>query len=282
MDGFLLVNKPQDMTSHDVVAKMRRLLKTKQVGHHGTLDPLATGLLVLGVNKGCKALKFINESDKTYYVTMKFGASYDTLDRTGTLIEKVDYRNDITVEDLNAYFNSIIGEQLQQVPMYSAVKVNGKKLYEYARQGIPVDRPIKKVTIKACDLIALNEDELIFSVTASKGFFVRVLCEDIGLHFHYPAHMTELRRDAADDFELKEAYTLEQVEQNIFEMMTLDDFAKKYFTVVNVETSAKMDILQGRPFNYLVGKNAYYCKDELIALDEYSASEHKTLRFRNE
>lgn len=282
MDGFLLVNKPQGMTSHDVVAKMRRILKTKQVGHHGTLDPLATGLLVLGINKGCKALKFINESDKTYYVTMRFGSSYDTLDRTGELISSKEFLNDLTQDDITQYFNSIIGQQKQQVPMYSAVKVNGKKLYEYARQGIQVERPIKNVTIKACNVVSFKNDTLVFTVTATKGFFVRVLCEDIGNHFNYPAHMTELRRDAADDFELSSAYTLEQVEQGQFELLSLDDFAKQYFSVINIDLIAKLAILQGKPYVYQIGKCAYYYHEELIALDERTSSNSITLRFRNE
>lgn len=282
MDGFILVNKPKGITSHDVVAKLRKILKTRQVGHHGTLDPIATGLMIVGVNKACKAMKFINESDKTYIVTMKFGTSYDTLDYTGTLTDRKVYNNDISILDIENYFKKKLGAQQQKVPLYSAVKINGKKLYEYARNGEYVERPVKNVEIKSLNIIDFKDDLLTFEVCASKGFFVRVLCEDIGINFNYPAHMLELQRTYSNDFSLNEAFTLEQIECGNYDFISLEAFASSHFEHVEL-CDVEMDaILTGKPFNFSKGRVAYYFDNTLVALHEEDDVKKNTLRFRKE
>ena len=161
MDGILLINKTAGMTSHDVVMKIRRLLKTKKVGHCGTLDPEATGVLVICVNKATKAIQFLTADNKEYIATLSLGKSTDTYDASGKVLEEKDFAG---VDGVEEVLNSFIGKQKQMPPIYSAIKVNGKKLYEYARENKEVDIQPRDIEIKEIELLKIEDSEITFRV----------------------------------------------------------------------------------------------------------------------
>ena len=157
MDGIILVNKPSGMTSHDVVNKLRRILKTKKVGHCGTLDPDATGVLVVCVNKATKVLQFLTSESKEYVATLSLGTSTDTYDASGKIIETKEFHA-LDNNEIVACFNNFIGSQEQKPPIYSAIKVNGKKLYEYARAGEQVEVPTRSVTVNHLEILQIENN----------------------------------------------------------------------------------------------------------------------------
>ena len=181
MDGIILINKEKNCTSHDVVYKVKKMFKEK-VGHTGTLDPNATGVLPILVGKGTKLSKYLINHDKKYIVTLKLGKKTDTADSDGKIIEETEVSKDIFKENnIKNSLNKFIGKNEQIPPMYSAIKVNGKKLYEYARSGKSVEIQPRKIEIYSINLIKINEknNEIIFEVFCSKGTYIRSLCEDI-------------------------------------------------------------------------------------------------------
>ena len=155
MDGIILINKPQGMTSHDVVNRVRRIMHTKKVGHCGTLDPMATGVLVVGINKATKAMQFLMSEEKEYRATLKLGSATDTYDAEGKVLETKPFTG---YENLEEVLSSFKGDSMQKPPMYSAIKINGKKLYEYAREGIEVEVPERPITIYKLDLVNVHDD----------------------------------------------------------------------------------------------------------------------------
>lgn len=225
MDGIILINKPQGMTSHDVVNRVRRIMHTKKVGHCGTLDPLATGVLVVGVNKATKALQFLMSEEKQYRATLKLGISTDTYDSEGKVLETKPFDGYHHLEETLASF---IGHSMQQPPMYSAIKVNGKKLYEYAREGIEVEVPKRPITIHSLKLVEVHDDEITVDVDCSKGTYIRSLCVDIGKALGYPAHMTALVRTQSGHFSLEQCITLEDLEKNGGPVIPLEEAFSHY------------------------------------------------------
>ena len=180
MEGILVINKPKGFTSQDVVSKVKRILNAKKAGHTGTLDPLATGVLPVLIGNYTKLSKYLIEHDKIYRAKIKFGEKRETGDLEGEVIEKSEVKvNDI--EKIKSVLSSMIGKQMQTPPMYSAIKVNGKKLYEYARSGEKVDVPPREIEIYKLDFIDFNEEKQILEieVSCSKGTYIRTLCEDI-------------------------------------------------------------------------------------------------------
>lgn len=220
MEGVLLLNKPAGMTSHDCVAKMRRLAKTKKVGHTGTLDPDVTGVLPICIGRATKIVEYLTAATKTYEAEITIGYSTTTEDASGEVVARKKVGNPITKEMVEDVLHSMIGTIEQIPPMYSAVKVNGKKLYEYARAGIEVDRPARLITIQELVLLGdvIQEDDVItfrFRVTCSKGTYVRTLAVMIGERLGYPAHMSHLIRTKSGNFHLNECYTFEEVEEAV-------------------------------------------------------------------
>jgi tRNA pseudouridine55 synthase len=224
MDGFLIIDKPEGFTSHDVVAKVRKILGQKRVGHTGTLDPFATGVLVIMIGRATRLAQFLDKDRKSYQALMRLGFSTDTGDKTGTKKDEDDTGRPgkITGEELKSVFRSFIGESNQTPPMYSAKKVEGKKLYDLARQGIEIER--KPVRIKISQLAPIpqqngeiffhNEDgttDISFTVTCSAGTYIRVLAEDIAKDLGTVAHLVGLRRTSAGAFDLAQAITLEDL-----------------------------------------------------------------------
>lgn len=211
MDGILNVNKPAGMTSFDVVAKIRRLTGTKKVGHAGTLDPMASGVLPVCTGKATKLIEFLMEKDKSYRVGLVLGRATDTQDATGTTV----YEKPVTAsdEEIEKVIRGFIGEREQTPPMYSAVRVNGKRLYELARQGIEVERKPRNVTfykiaphdIERCG----HEAGVIMDVDCSKGTYMRTLCHDIGAKLGCGGHMSSLVRTRSGPFSIENSYTID-------------------------------------------------------------------------
>lgn len=221
LDGILIINKPKGITSHDVVAKCRKILKTKKVGHTGTLDPLATGVLVVCVGKATKLVEFLTCDDKIYDVEMKLGIQTDTGDITGNIISTQTISELTNVEEI---IKSFIGKQKQIPPMYSAIKQNGVKLYELARKGIEVERKERDIEIFDITNIKVNEETIKFTAHVSKGTYIRVLCEDIAKRLGTCGTMTELNRIKSGKFSIKDACEIEEIsEEKIVSMENLFD-----------------------------------------------------------
>lgn len=224
MDGIIVINKPKGITSREVVNKMCKLLNTKKVGHTGTLDPIATGVLVLCVGKATKLVETLTSNDKEYVATVKLGILTDTLDTDGTIIEKkcVNLDKDKLVNVLNSF----IGTYNQEVPIYSAVKINGKKLYEYARAKKEVTIPKRMVEIKKIKLIEFGNDYYKFKVTVSKGTYIRSLIKDINDKLGVIGVMSDLVRTKQGKFSINNSYTLENMENNNYNVLTITDVLK--------------------------------------------------------
>ena len=209
MNGILLVDKPAGWTSMDVCAKLRRVLGEKRVGHSGTLDPMATGLLVVFLGRATRAIEFAEADEKTYEAGLRLGIVTDTQDTTGTVLES--HEVDITDEQLDAALAQFRGEIEQIPPMYSAIKVAGQPLYKIARKGGEVERKPRRITIFALDRSGVDGDGITLRVRCSKGTYIRTLCHDIGAALGCGGAMSALRRTAAGTFELQNAHTLDRV-----------------------------------------------------------------------
>ncbi|MEF9983327.1 MAG: tRNA pseudouridine(55) synthase TruB [Oscillospiraceae bacterium] len=210
-EGIILIDKPQDFTSFDVVAKMRGMAKTKKVGHAGTLDPMATGVLPIFFGRSTKAVDILPNHDKAYRAKVKLGIVTDTQDITGKTIKTSD--NIPTLEKVRETIKEFVGEQKQLPPMYSAVQVDGVRLYDLARQGIEVERETRDIEIFSIEYICGEKDEFVIDVHCSKGSYIRTLCFDIGEKLGCGATLMELRRTMASGFKIEECITLEQAQK---------------------------------------------------------------------
>lgn len=213
MDGILCINKPAGWTSFDVVAKMRGIAKTKKVGHSGTLDPMATGVLPLFFGKATKACDILPDESKGYLAEFQFGKTTDTLDITGTVLSEQE--SHVTRAELESVLPVFTGEIFQLPPMYSAVKVNGKRLYDLAREGKTVERKNREVTVHSLELLSFQEETQTaqIAVSCSKGTYIRTLCADIGERLEAGAVLTKLIRNHACGFSLKDCISLEEAQQ---------------------------------------------------------------------
>ena len=219
MNGILIIDKPAGITSHDVVSRVRRILKTKRVGHTGTLDPFATGVMVILVGQATRLAQFLDKDEKEYEALVRFGFETDTGDRTGTAKPKVVSSKSLTVEDVEAVLPAFRGEIEQIPPMYSAKKIDGKKLYESARKGIDIERRPVIVTIRQLKVVdksvttnlGLGTWDLGLTVFCSAGTYIRTLAEDIGRKLGIGAHLAELWRTRAGKFVISQSVTLEQL-----------------------------------------------------------------------
>lgn len=215
INGIIVINKPKEYTSHDVVAKVKKILNIKKVGHTGTLDPNATGVLPLLLNTGTKLSKYLIEHDKEYEVTLELGIKTDTADIEGNVIKKEEV-NWKKLNDIEETLNTFLGEQTQIPPIYSAIKVNGKKLYEYARSGQNINIKPRNIQIYEIELqkIDRQKNEINFRVHCSKGTYIRSLCEDIAQRLGTIGYMKELTRTKVGNFTINEAVKIEEIENN--------------------------------------------------------------------
>ncbi len=223
MDGVLIVNKEAGMTSHDVVFKLRKILNTKKIGHSGTLDPNATGVMIVLVGKATKILPFIEDIDKEYVATLQLGQRSDTDDIWGNVLESKEVSK---ITDFNAVLQSFTGKIKQLPPMISSIKINGKKLYEYARNNEEVERPLRDVEIFSID--CLDEEKLQFRVHCSSGTYIRSLCVDIAEKTNNLGCMSSLVRTKVGRFTIDDSYTLAQIEQQQFQLHSIYDMLSHY------------------------------------------------------
>lgn len=226
MNGILLVNKPKGMTSHDVVNKLRRILHMKKIGHTGTLDPNAEGVLMVLLGNSCKILPFIKNDIKEYVAKMTFGYTSDTLDIWGNL-EEFEVESYPTVDEVKEVMTTFMGKQLQIPPMVSAIKVNGKKLYEYAREGIEIERKAREIEIFELDLLSYDKD-IELRCLCSSGTYIRSLCVDIAEKLGQKGILSSLVRTRIDQFTLDQTYTLEQIENGEYSLLTNYEVLNKY------------------------------------------------------
>lgn len=212
MDGIIIINKQKNYTSHDIVKIAKKTLNEK-VGHTGTLDPNATGVLPLLIGKGTQLSKYLINHDKTYEAVLKLGEKKDTADSEGITIEKKDVGK-LTKQKLETIFESLIGEQMQIPPMYSAIKVDGKKLYEYARSGQEVKIEPRTIVIYNLKLIHIDEEnqEITYEVHCSKGTYIRTLCEEIAQRLGTVGYMKELKRTRVGEFKINKSIKIEELE----------------------------------------------------------------------
>lgn len=209
MNGIIIIDKPQDWTSNDVVSRLRRVFQTRRIGHGGTLDPMATGVLPVFVGRATRGVEFFEHAEKTYETTLRFGLTTDTEDITG----KVLSCQDVTVsrEELEAVLPQFRGEIMQVPPMYSALKVNGQKLYDLARKGREVERQPRPITIHQLELLSCGGNEARLRIRCSKGTYIRTLCKDIGQALGCGGCMAALRRIQAGEYTLEGAVPLQEL-----------------------------------------------------------------------
>lgn len=251
LNGIIVINKPKNYTSHDVVAKVKKLLNIKKVGHTGTLDPNATGVLPLLLNSGTKLSKYLIEHDKEYEVTLKLGIRTDTLDGEGKVLEKKEVNRKMleNTKQIEKVLNLFTGKQTQVPPMYSAIKVKGKKLYEYARSGENVEIQPRQIEIYNIELqkVDIKKQEIEFKVQCSKGTYIRTLCKDIATKLGTIGYMKELNRTKVGKFGLEESITIEKLEEYIenkkyedLNIITMEELLKEKEKIVLNEKSLEM------------------------------------------
>ena len=209
--GVLLVDKPQGMTSHDIVARMRRVFRIKKIGHAGTLDPMATGLLLILVGRATKVSQFLMSMDKEYTGTVKLGEATDSQDADGEIVETKPVP-ELTQADVEKEMATFMGDQYQTPPMFSAKKVNGQKLYKLARQGKTIEREARVIHVSRYDILDFSLPEVSIIVGSSKGTYIRTLAHDLGERLGCGGHLCALRRTQVGKFRIEDANTLEEIE----------------------------------------------------------------------
>ncbi len=222
------VCKEKNMTSRDVVNIISKHLHTKKVGHTGTLDPLATGVLIVCTNHDTKLVDILTSKNKEYIATMRLGIQTDTGDITGNIIKRSTYK--VTKDQIIKVLNNFLGSSTQTVPIYSAVKINGKKLYEYARNGEEVTLPNREINISSIELLDYHDDLIKFKVTVSKGTYIRSLIEDIGKTLQTVATMEDLVRTKQGNYKIEDSYTLEDIKNDNYKPIPLNIVLKDYHT----------------------------------------------------
>lgn len=314
MDGILIIDKPAGITSHDVVARCRRILRTKRIGHTGTLDPFATGVMVILVERATRLAQFLDKDRKEYEATVRFGFETDTGDRTGELRITNPELRDFSDEELEAILKDFRGEIKQTPPMFSAKKIAGKKLYELARQGIEIERKAVKVNIYELEMLNELRNEEVHSqqstvhnpqtensfdsrqrtvdcrllVACSAGTYIRTLVEDIGKKLETGAHLAGLRRTRAGKFAIEKAVTLEKLEEivaanNLTEVLISANQAVSHLPEIKLSAEGASNIKNGKKLNADLPESAdktfvRITEDEnLIAVGVYD-SEEKTVQ----
>lgn len=221
MNGILIVNKSEGFTSRDVVNKLSKIFNTKKIGHTGTLDPIAKGVLVVVIGKYTKLCEDLTQTYKEYIATFKLGILTDTLDITGKILDEKDVT--VTEEEIRNVIANYKCVYDQEVPIYSSVKINGRKLYEYARNGENVVLPKRKVDIKNIEVIDINKDIVKIKCLVSKGTYIRSLIRDIGSSLNTFATMTDLIRIKQGIFDIRDSYTLEDIEKGNYKLIDIED-----------------------------------------------------------
>ena len=262
MNGFFFINKPNQWTSRDVCNKISSLLHEKKVGHTGTLDPFATGLLIVTVNKATKAGAFLDGLDKEYLATLKLGAKTNTGDLTGEVIEEKLVPN-LKKEEVIEVLNSFLGDSLQLPPMVSAIHHDGEKLYELARAGIEVERKHRPIHIKEIELIDFDNNEITFRAVVSTGTYIRTLGEDIADKLGTVGHLKTLKRTKIGEFNVENAISIEEVNESL--LNDVCDVLSKILPIYSLNEKETKDVLYG---NELILKNHHEKRVFLVNEDK--------------
>ncbi len=276
MNGIIVVNKDEGFTSRDVVNIISKKLNIKKVGHTGTLDPIAKGVLVITVGKCTKLNEFLTSDYKEYIAEFTLGTLTDTLDNTGTIkdTKKIIVNKDKVINTINSFK----GKYEQTVPLYSAVKVNGKKLYEYARNNIEVDLPKRLVEIKEIEVLSINETIKI-KCLVSKGTYIRSLIRDIGEKLNTYATMTSLIRTKQGKYNIENSYTLQDIKNNNYKLITIEEIFNNY-PKINIDDLLYKKISNGNILDNIYNSEyvLFYYKNNLVSLyKEYEKSKIKPL-----
>ena len=251
-EGFLVVDKAPGMTSHDVVAISRRALGTRKVGHAGTLDPMATGVLVIGFGNGTRLLQYITDGDKSYTATIVLGASTTTDDHEGEIIATAD-ASQVNPDDIKAVLATMVGEIMQRPTNVSAIKVDGKRAYDRARSGEEFELPARKVTISQLDILAIRQKDATtlvdIEVTCSAGTYIRAIARDLGAELNVGGHLNVLRRTRVAGFTLDQAINIDQLKAGNFTALDLVDVARRTFAVRELDLLEVSELSFGRPLS---------------------------------
>ena len=255
MDALLVVNKPKGLTSRDVVNELNHIFSTKKIGHTGTLDPNATGVLVCLIGKYTKLVNLITSYDKEYIAEIKLGIKTDTDDITGNIIAKEN--TTLTLDKIEEVFSNFPKTYDQQVPIYSAVKIKGKKLYEYAREKIDIALPKRRVNIYSLELLSFQYNIITFKAKVSKGTYIRSLINDICTNLNTIGTMNNLIRTKQGNFDIKNSYTLEDIKNNNYKFLTLKEFLD--YPIIELD-----DTLIKKVSNGAIIPNTFNIQDKVI------------------
>lgn len=274
MDALLVVNKPQGLTSRDVVNKLNHIFSTKKIGHTGTLDPNATGVLVCLIGKYTKLVESITSYDKEYIAEIKLGIKTDTDDITGNII--YEENSNVTLDEIKRVLSTFPASYNQQVPIYSAVKINGKKLYEYARENIDITLPKRKVNIYSLELLSFKNNIITFKTKVSKGTYIRSLIQDICTNLNTIGTMNNLIRTKQGNFDIKDSYTLEEIEKGNYKLLNIKEFLS--YPIIELDDNLIKKVINGStiPNIYsIIDKVIFTYKSKDIAIYETQEKELK-------
>lgn len=295
MNGIINVLKPPGMTSHDIIYFVRKKLKMKKVGHTGTLDPEAAGVLPVCLGKSTKAVQFITDKKKKYRTTIKFGVETETYDKYGTVLRQEAVES-IDIEKLKTVMEEFRGPIKQLPPIYSAIKVDGKKLYQYALEGEEIEIKEREVEIYQLDLLDYNgKDEVVLDIECSKGTYIRSICHDIGQKMGCGAAMWQLIRTASSPFTIEQSYTLEEIEKaaaecTIDNMLQNADIIFMELPTLEIKVTARSAAINGSPI-YGMGtiedleqiqenlEVRLYCEQEFLGIGTVKYSEDENRKY---
>lgn len=268
MDGIFLIDKEINYTSRDVVNIIGKKFKTKKVGHAGTLDPFATGLLIVTFNKGTKITQFLESCTKTYIATLKLGCDTDTLDLNGNVVleKEIPLLENKDIEDV---LNSFLGKYVQEVPKYSAVKFKGKELYKYARMNIETPQLNREIDIQSIKLVEFKDNIITFEVVCSKGTYIRQLGQDIAHRLNTCGHLIDLRRTKIGLFSIDDSKRINEINEN--DLITITK-SLSHMTTIKVDAKLEEDIKNGKKVKLNANKEEIFIinsNDEPIAILEY-------------
>ena len=262
MNGIVIVDKPQNWTSQDVTARLRRVFQTRRIGHGGTLDPMATGVLPVFVGRGTRGVEFFEHAEKTYETVLKLGITTDTEDIWGSVLTQSPVS--VTEEQVEAVLSRFRGEIMQVPPMYSALKVNGQKLCDLARKGQQVQRQPRPIIIHQLNLLEQGEDTLRLQVRCSKGTYIRTLCKDIGEALGCGGCMQQLRRTSAGEYTIEEAVPLEALleSENPEQFLRPVDSMFRSYPALTLTANQEKRCRNGNPFSLSVPDGTYRAYSE--------------------
>lgn len=260
MDGFIFLDKQEGVTSTQEGSRIKHFFHTKKVGHVGTLDPFATGLLIIGVNKGTKAITFFDDFSKEYIATIKLGEVTDSLDLTGKVIETKDIPS-LSKDKIKEVLHSFLGKSKQLPPMTSAIRIDGKRLYKLAHQGKEIERPYRDIEVFEIELLDYQTDEITFRALVSKGTYIRVLGSDIANKIGTVGHLTKLRRTKVGPFSVEDAVKIDDVSEE--SLKSTFEVLKMFSKVIEFDEQRINDIKNGK-IKYL---DETYPQNRLLVVD---------------